>query len=99
MNRVDNVRKALITENLDCYLVTDVKNVYYLTGFLDISNATLNMLIPREGDPMLLVTSLSFEAATSQACNCHIEAMTVGESVNNRLLEELKKTSIKSIGY
>ncbi|MCJ7635638.1 M24 family metallopeptidase, partial [Candidatus Bathyarchaeota archaeon] len=46
-----------------------------------------------------LVTSLSFEAATSQACNCHIEAMTVGESVNNRLLEELKKTSIKSIGY
>lgn len=99
MNRVDNVRKALITENLDCYLVTDVKNVYYLTGFLDVSSAILRMLIPREGDPMLLVNSLSFEAATSQACNCHIEAMTLGESENNRLLEELKKTSIKRIGY
>ncbi len=99
MNKIENVRKALINENLDCYLVTDVKNIYYLTGFLDVSSATLRMLIPREGNPILFVTSLSFEAASSQACNCNIEAVTLGESANNRLLKELKKTSVKTMGY
>jgi Xaa-Pro aminopeptidase len=99
LKRVDTVRKALPDENLDSYLATDVKNIYYLTGFLDISSATLNMLIPPEGEPTLLVTPLSLEAATSQARDCQVKAIAIGETMTNRLLEELKGRSLKRVGY
>lgn len=99
MKRIDNVRKALLAENLDCCIITDVKNVYYLTGFLDISNAVLNMLIPQEGKPTLLVTSLSAESATSQADNCDIKVATIGKSMDDFLIEELKYMSVKKVGY
>ena len=99
MKRLDNVRKALRDESLDGYLVTDVKNIYYLTDFLDISTATLNMLIPLEGKPTLLVTPLSLEAATSQARDCQVKATPVGETMTNRLLEELKGRALKREGY
>jgi Xaa-Pro aminopeptidase len=99
LKRVDTVRKGLRDENLDGYLVTDVKNIYYMTGFLDISGATLNMLIPQEGKPMLLVTPLSLEAATSQAQNCEVKATALGETMTNRLIEELKGAGLKRIGY
>lgn len=99
MKRLDNVRKKLLEEKLDGYLVTDVKNIYYLTGFLDISSAVLNMLILPEGEPTLLVTPSSFEAATSQARNCQVKATAVGETVTNRLLGELRGTPLKRAGY
>jgi len=99
LKRLDNVRKALRDESLDGYLVTDVKNIYYLTDFLDISTATLNMLIPLEGKPTLLVTPLSLEAATSQARDCQVKATPVGETMTNRLLEELKGRALKREGY
>jgi Xaa-Pro aminopeptidase len=99
LNRLDNLRKKLRADNLDCYLVTDVKNIYYLTGFLDISSAVLNMLIPSEGEPTLLVTSLSLEAAISQVRGCQVRSITLGEVMNDRLIKELKEMSPKLIGY
>lgn len=99
MKRIDTIRKALQDGNLDGYMATDVKNVYYLTGFLDISTATLTMLIPSEGEATLLVTPLSLEAATSQARGCQVIATSVGESMADRLLKELKETNLRRLGY
>ena len=99
MMRMDAVREKLLGEKLDCYVATGVKNIYYLTGFLDISTATLSLVIPPEGEPTLLVARLSLNAAATQAQNCQVKAMAVGETMANRLLEELKKVSPKRAGY
>ncbi len=96
MSRTKDVLRA---EGLDCLLVTDVKNIFYLTGFLDISSATLNMLVQPDKESLLFVTSLSKEAATSQAKDCVVEALEVGESMNERLVKALKDSKIRSLGY
>ena len=99
LKRVEKTKGILRSRNIECYLTTDVKNIYYLTGFLDIPGATLNMLIQPEGEPLLLVTPLSLEAAISNAKDCVVEGITVGESMNERLIREIKNISPKRIGY
>jgi Xaa-Pro aminopeptidase len=99
LKRVEKTKEILRSENIGCFLTTDVKNIYYLTGFLDILGATLNMLIRPEGEPLLLVTPLSLEAAISGARDCVVEGIKVEESVNERVIKEIKNISPKRIGY
>jgi len=99
LKRVEKTKEILRSKNIDCYLTTDVMNIYYLTGFLDIPSATLNMLIQPEGEALLLVTPLSLEAAISNAKDCVVEGIAVGESMNERIIKEIKNISAKRTGY
>jgi Xaa-Pro aminopeptidase len=97
--RLKAIRNKLGHSGLDAYLATDVKNVYYLTGFLDISTASLNMIIPLEGTPTLLVMPLSLEAATTQARGCQVKTLAPGDLMIGRILEELKSAGLRRIGF
>ena len=52
--RIERLKEELKKENVDGYLITNVKNIYYFTGFMDISDASLNLIIPSQGKPILL---------------------------------------------
>ena len=97
--RLRAVRTEMRKSGLDAYLATDVKNVYYLTGFLDISTASLNMIIPFEETPILLVMPLSLEAASTQASGCQVKTLAPGELMIGRLLEEIRSAGLRRIGF
>ena len=99
MRRISALRSDVEKRQFDAYLVTDVKSVYYLTGFLDITGASLSLLVPAQGDLTLLTMPLSFDAATSQARNCSVKAVPSGESMVVGLLRELKAQSPRKLGY
>ena len=99
LRRISVLRSESEKRQLDVYLVTDVKSIYYLTGFLDITGASLALLIPTQGEPTLSTMPLSFDAASSQAHYCAVKAVPAGESLVVRLLRDLKAQSPRRLGY
>ena len=99
MKRISALRMELQRQQLDAYLVTDVKSIYYLTGFLDITGAPLSLLIPKQGMPTLLTMPLSFDAALEQTHDCTVKSVELGESMAKRLVEELKSQPLGRLGY
>ncbi|WP_139490436.1 M24 family metallopeptidase [Brevibacillus dissolubilis] len=63
-SRFDRLYTYLNEQQVDAMLITLPKHVYYLTGFLsDPHERFLGLVVPREGEPTLIVPALDREAA------------------------------------
>jgi len=87
LRRLEDFRGHLESSGLKCYLVTDVKNVYYLTGFLDIADSHLSLIIPVDSQPTLLTYSLSYVAASEKAEGCQVKQVDLGKLPESTLKE------------
>jgi Xaa-Pro dipeptidase len=80
-------------------VVSDVKSIYYLTGFLDIAGASLSLVVPVEGEPTLLTMPLSLDHASAKAQNCSVKSVRSGETMAKELLRELAVQQPKRLGH
>lgn len=99
MTRIENLKKEIKRAGLDAYFTMSVKNIYYLTDFMDISAATLNLIIPLDGTPMLLTQPLSYVAATEKARDCIIKEIGFERTFLGGTISELKNLKLKKIGF
>jgi Xaa-Pro aminopeptidase len=99
MRRVNALKSKVQDLGLNCYLTSDVKNVYYLTGFMDVSTASLFLLVPPQGEATLIVSPLSLDAAKAQAENCFVVGPVPGQSIIDRLISDLKSLVPRRVGY
>jgi Xaa-Pro aminopeptidase len=97
--RITTLKKSLEEHRLDAYLVTNLKNIYYFTGFLDIAGATLSLLVPLDGAATLFAPPLSYEAAREKARNCIVEEVSKGVRPFNRICKELTDRQIDVVGF
>jgi Xaa-Pro aminopeptidase len=97
--RVEALRETMVQADIDGYVVSNRKNIYYLTGFMDIAGAALHMLIPLDGDATLITKPLSFTAASAAARNCHVQAVGIEEKIADRLLPELQAHGTSRLGF
>jgi Xaa-Pro aminopeptidase len=97
--RVGALREAMAQAEIEGYVVSDRKNIYYLTGFMDIAGAALHLLVPLDGDATLLTKPLSFTAASEAARNCHVQAVGIEEKMRDRLLQELQAHDARRLGF
>lgn len=97
--RIDALKKNLEKNQVDAYLITNLKNIYYFTGFMDIAGAELSLLVPVDDVPILLTPPLSYIAAREKAGDCLVEEVPIGEKPLNRLVTELKNPEIKVVGF
>ena len=97
--RLESLKKSLINSDIDAYLVTDTRNVYYFTGFRDISEAALCLVITPDDEPTLLVSQLSLSAAKTNANNCSVEGVNFGEKIINKLINLIKNLGAKTIHF
>ncbi|MEM0050406.1 MAG: Xaa-Pro peptidase family protein [Candidatus Bathyarchaeia archaeon] len=88
------VREKLAELGFDAFLVSDEKNIYYLSGFPWGSK----LFIPVEGENILFVNSVNYEAAKSLAKNVLIELVGVGEKIEKKISDMVLKGRFKSIG-
>jgi len=84
---------------LEGYLAVDLKNVYYLTGFKDISDATLALVIPSEGKPHLWTYPLSYALAREQSKNCDVKKVEMGEKIHLKIAESIKEMRLTVVGF
>ena len=97
--RVKSLKTALIKAGINAYLVTDIKNVYYLTGFKGISDAAVNLLVSLEDDPILIVSQLSLVEANEKAKKCSVRGARFGEKIINVLIEAIRETGASIIHF
>ena len=97
--RIERLKEELKKENVDGYLITNVKNIYYFTGFMDISDASLNLIIPSQGKPILLAHPLSYTAAMEKVANCVVKEISHEEKIVDKLIEEIRSRNLKNVNF
>lgn len=69
--RLDQLRARLTQAGLDVALITDEDNVYYLTGYYDYLHMEFGrptiLVVPRDGDSLLITPSIDLNTARSAA--------------------------------
>jgi len=97
--RIKALKRALPDAGFDAYLVTSVTSVYYFTGFLDIRDAPITLIVPVDQDPILYVSELSSVAARDEAKNCTVKLVKLGEQFPDKILKELTMLNVKRVGF
>ncbi len=97
--RVEELRKQMTKEKLDGYIVFDPKNVYYFTGFKDISNATLGLIIPVEDELNLWTYPLSYTLAKEEVKNCVVNKVESGEKLYQKVAEKIEDIGFTALGF
>ena len=69
--RVQDFRQRLANAGIDVALITDDDNVYYLTGYYDYLHMEFGrptiLVVPRDGDSLLITPTIDLNAALSAA--------------------------------
>ena len=94
--RIKALKKELASSNLDGYLSTNLKNVYYFTGFSSLAEA--ETLIPLDGDPILFIRELELENAEASSKNCVIEVVKKDETAIKKIASVVKNFKPKRLG-
>lgn len=97
--RIKALKSALADAGFDSYLVTSVTSVYYFTGFLDIRDAPITLIVPVDQEPILYVPELSSVPARDEAKNCIVKQVRLGEQFPNKILKELSMLRVKRVGF
>ncbi len=66
---------------------------------MDISESTLALITPVDGNAVLLTQPLSFTAATEKAKGCHVRNVGFRGRILSRMAAEMKKSKMKRIGF
>ena len=90
-SHMQEFRRRMATAGIDVALITDDDNVYYLTGYYDYLHMEFGrptiLVIPRDGDSLLVTPALDLNAAKSSARVDRIAAWNDG--MGNEWREEL----------
>ncbi len=98
-SRVEELRRQMKKTRLDGYIVFNPNNVYYFTGFKDISNATLGLIIPAEDELNLWTYPLSYTIAKEEAKNCVVNKVESGEKLHQKVAEKIKDVGFTALGF
>jgi len=91
--RIENLRKTF-SSDLDHFIVTNPKNLFYLTGFQ--GNGVL--VIAPDGVVTLYVYAIEFEHAKSKARGCNIELLENKMKIEERVMSDLKVRRAERVG-
>ncbi len=95
ISRIKKLRNILAQKEVDAFLATNEKNMYYFTGY----SLGFRLLIPIDGECILLVPSVNYEAAKKEVRNARIEPIKMGEKADAKLVNEILRHGIKSLGF
>ena len=90
--RLSKVKNILFSKNLDCLLLTDASNIFYISGFKGYEGIFL--LIPKDKEPTLFVPKLEYDRANEES-RIHVEHY---ENYKKALIESIERIACRKIG-
>jgi len=93
--RIEDLRNLFSSKELDGYIVADEKNMEYFTGFFGGST----LLVPLEGESVLFVFGVNYEAAKEETENAKVELIRSGEDLHRRLADKVGRLRLRRIGF
>jgi len=83
------------TRGLDGFLVAETKNMQYFTDF---SGGSM-LLVPRDGESILFVYAVNYEAAKVKTKEASVEIVKQGESLIKKISKRLEDLKIRNVGF
>jgi len=93
--RINILKKKIVGNGLDGYLVLNEVNMFYLVGF----RGGLRLLIPKDGKSILYVSKMNYEAAKDSVKTCIIQLVDYGEDIDKVLCDQLIDLGLRKIGF
>jgi len=94
-DRTEALKSLLSPKELDGYIVSNEKNMGYFTGFSGGST----LLVPLEGENVLFVFGVNYEAAKEEAKNATVELIKSGEDLHGKLAELAGRLKLRRLGF
>lgn len=91
--------EELNKSNLSGYIITHVNNIYYFTGFLDITDAKLCLIVPLNGEPILFTNPLSYSAASEKARGCVVKLVKSSEKILEEVVDGVRRLKLTRLGF
>ena len=89
-DRLNRFQQKLASNGIDCALITDDDNVYYLTGYYDYLHMEFGrptiLVVPREGQSLLITPTIDLNSALASARVDRIAAWNDGMGAEWRAL-------------
>jgi len=95
IDRIWSLRGLFETKDLDGYIVAKETDMLYFTGFASGSR----LLIPREGENLLFVYGVNYEAAKATVKDSRIELVRMDEDVDKKLAEQINRLKLRRVGF
>ena len=93
--RIKALKNLFSEKELDGYLVTVEKNMEYFTGFSGGST----LLVPLEGENVLFVYGVNYEAAKEETKNAAVELIKSGEDPRTKIADEIGRLKLRRVGF
>lgn len=93
--RIKRFLNLIETKDLDGFLVAETKNMLYFTGF---SGGSM-LLVPRDGESILFVYGVNYEAAKVKTREASVELVKQGESLIKKVINRLRTQKIRNLGF
>jgi Xaa-Pro dipeptidase len=81
LNRIRNLQQSTLKDKLDAFIIFNSFNLIYFTDF---SGATA-LLIPRQGEGVLYVSSVNYEQAKAETKGLSVELLKRGENLMEKI--------------
>ena len=94
-NRMRRLLSLIESNGLDGFLVAEAKNMQYFTGF---SGGSM-LLVPLDGESILFVYGVNYEAAKVKTENASVELVKPDEDLIEKIVERLGSLKIRSVGF
>jgi Xaa-Pro aminopeptidase len=94
-NRIKALKDSCSKKELDGYIVAKDSNMLYFTGII----GTAGLWIPLEGENILYVYGVNFEAVKAKAEDYKVELIKRNENPFKKITEHIKSRKIKLIGF
>lgn len=88
MSRLKKLSIKLEEKNVDNFLVSSSKNIYYLTGFYPTTDS---YLLYTKGDFILFTTSIDYQLANETIKEIKVQETPLEKSIEQTVAEEIKK--------
>ena len=94
-NRIKALKDSCSKKELEGYIVAKDSNILYFTGII----GTAGLWIPLEGENILYVYGVNFEAVKAKAEDYKVELIKRNENPFKKITEDVKSRKIKLIGF
>jgi len=82
-------------KRIDGFIVAGEVNIFYFTNALGATR----LLVPAEGENILLVHGVNYEEAKETAKECRVDLVKRGEDADKKVAELIKKLKLKHVGF
>ncbi len=94
-SRIQTLKGSLEKEKMDGYIVAGETNIFYFTNAIGAAR----LLVPAEGENVLYVYGVNYEAAKETAKECRVNLLKRGEDAEEEAAKLIKKLRLKHIGF